>query len=84
MYLLFSRIVKWPKLLLLLLYSRLRTVFSRCENVAKEHLEWTVGNGDRMHGGVSHTAYLAHGNSKCETKQTRIIVRNSEEWNVGV
>ena len=40
---------------------------------------------------VSHTGYLAHGNSKGEArgrKQTRIIVKrvlrnNLEEWNVG-
>ena len=39
---------------LLLLYTRLKAVFSRCEDVAKkqntrDHLAWTAGNGDPIH-----------------------------------
>ena len=40
--------------LLLLLYTRLKAVFSRCEDVtkdrnSKDHLVWTIGNADPMH-----------------------------------
>ena len=62
-------------LLSLLLYTRLIAVFSSCENVAidrntRDHLaSWTAGNWDPMHKVcVSHTGYLAHGNSKGETR----------------
>ena len=39
---------------LLLLYTRLKAVLSRCEDVAKDqitrdHLVWAAGNGDPMH-----------------------------------
>ena len=38
----------------LLLYKRLKAVYSRCEHDAKDqntrdHLVWTAGNGDPMH-----------------------------------
>ena len=49
-----------------------------------ERLVWTVGNGDPIHGCVSHRVYLAHGNSKGEGrgksghKNSKRAVRNME------
>ena len=56
---------------ILLLYTGLKTVFSRCENVAKDqntrdHLAWTAGNGDPMHEVCIPAEYLAHVNSRGE------------------
>ena len=55
-----------------------------------------AGNGDSMHGStygvgcVSHTGYLAHGNSEGEARgrgrqkrNSNKVVRYLEEWNVG-
>ena len=57
---------------ILLLCTRLKAVFSRCENVAKDrntrdHVAWTVGNEDPMHDVcLSHTVYLAHGQARIQ------------------
>ena len=58
--------IKVNRVYILLLYTRLKAVFSRCEDVVKDrntndHLAWTAENGDSLHGG-----YPAHGNSKSE------------------
>ena len=50
----------------LLLYRRLKAVFSRCEDVLKEH--GLQGPGLPCTGCVSHTGYLEHGNSKGEAR----------------
>ena len=48
-----------------------------------------IGNGDLMYGCVSHTVYIAHGNSKGEArgrnryKNNARVVRNLKERNVG-
>ena len=34
----------------------------------RDHSAWTIGNGDLMHEVCIHTGYLAHGNSKDETR----------------
>ena len=56
----------------------------------REHSAWTAGNGDPMHRCVSQTGYLAHGNSKGETRErsrhknhSNRVVWNMEIWNVG-
>ena len=80
----------------MLTYRTLRAVFSRYEDVGKhqntrDHLALTMGNWDLMHGEcVSHTGYLAHGNSEGEARGrsrykyiTNTVVRNMEERNVG-
>ena len=81
---------------LLLLNTRLKIVFSRCEDVAinrnaRDHLVWTIGNGDAMHRVyVSHTGYLTYGNIKDEIagssrhqNHSKKVVRNIEEIYVG-
>ena len=35
---------------------------------ARDHLAWTIGDGDPMHRCRSHTVYLAHRNSKSEAR----------------
>ena len=59
---------------LLALYTRLNGVFSRCGKVAKDrntrdHLGWTIGNGDPVHGVCIPHKIPRHGNKR--GKQTK-------------
>ena len=64
----------------MLLYRRLKLVASRCEDVPKErntrdHLAWTIGNGDPM-----HEVYPTQDTSRMKTAR----VKQEEDADTGI